>query len=154
MGLCIFTLTYIVALHAHNHHSWYGSSRGNTTLDCNVVSLCLCLHPEWSSAPHYCGVCVCYCYVHSRLRVLNRRFPDSKVHGTNMRPTCVLSAPDGLHVGPMNLAIRVSFTLPAAHTSFRTSIPMGNRDQEFLYTLPVIPNCTLLSHRLHHVSYN
>ena len=29
--------------------------------------------------------------------------PDSKVHGTNMGPTRVLSVPDGPHVGPMNL---------------------------------------------------
>ena len=34
-------------------------------------------------------------------------FPDSKVHGANMGPTWVLSAPDGPHVGPMNFAIRV-----------------------------------------------
>ena len=34
-------------------------------------------------------------------------FPDSKVHGANTGPTWVLSAPDGPHVGPMNLAIRV-----------------------------------------------
>ena len=33
--------------------------------------------------------------------------PDSKVHGTNMEPTWVLSAPGGPHVGPMNLAIWV-----------------------------------------------
>ena len=32
--------------------------------------------------------------------------PDSKVHGTNMGPTWVLSAPDGPYVGPMKLAIR------------------------------------------------
>ena len=32
--------------------------------------------------------------------------PDSKVHGANMGPTWVLSAPDGPHVGPLNLAIR------------------------------------------------
>ena len=32
--------------------------------------------------------------------------PDSKVHGANVGPTWVLSAPDGPHVGPMNLAIR------------------------------------------------
>ena len=32
--------------------------------------------------------------------------PDSKVHGANMGPTWVLSAPDGPHVGPMNFAIR------------------------------------------------
>ena len=32
-------------------------------------------------------------------------YPDSKVHGANMWPTWVLSAPVGPHVGPMNLAI-------------------------------------------------
>ena len=32
--------------------------------------------------------------------------PDNKVHGANIRPTWVLSAPDGPHVGPMSLAIR------------------------------------------------
>ena len=32
--------------------------------------------------------------------------PGSKVHGANMGPTWVLSAPDVPHVGPMNLAIR------------------------------------------------
>ena len=32
---------------------------------------------------------------------------DNEVHGANMWPTCVLSAPGGPHVGPMNLAIRV-----------------------------------------------
>ena len=31
--------------------------------------------------------------------------PDSKVHGTNMGPIWVLSAPDGPHVGSLNLAI-------------------------------------------------
>ena len=34
---------------------------------------------------------------------------DSKVHGANMGPTWVLSAPDGPHVGPMNLAIRAGW---------------------------------------------
>ena len=32
--------------------------------------------------------------------------PDNKVHGANMGPIWVLSAPDGPHVGPMNLVIR------------------------------------------------
>ena len=40
------------------------------------------------------------------------RFPDSKIHGANMGPTWVLSAPDGPHVGPMNLAIRVVTWFP------------------------------------------
>ena len=35
--------------------------------------------------------------------------PDSKVHGANMGPTWVLSAPDGPHVGPLDLAIRDLF---------------------------------------------
>ena len=35
------------------------------------------------------------------------KFPDSKVLGVNMGPTWVLAAPDGPHVGPMNLAMRV-----------------------------------------------
>ena len=34
--------------------------------------------------------------------------PDSKVHGTNMGPTWVLSAQDGPHVSPINIAIRVN----------------------------------------------
>ena len=35
------------------------------------------------------------------------KYPDSEVHGANMGPTWVLSAPDGPHVGPMYLAIKV-----------------------------------------------
>ena len=35
--------------------------------------------------------------------------PGGKVHGANMGPTWVLSAPDGQHVGNMNLAIRVVY---------------------------------------------
>ena len=34
-------------------------------------------------------------------------FPDSKVHGANMGPIWVLPAPDGSHVDPMILAMRV-----------------------------------------------
>ena len=41
-------------------------------------------------------------------------YPDSKVHGANMGPTWVLSAPDGPHVGPMNLAIRVRVLMNTA----------------------------------------
>ena len=37
--------------------------------------------------------------------------PDSKVHGANMGPTWVLSAPDGPHVGPINLAIREHYRI-------------------------------------------
>ena len=46
-----------------------------------------------------------------------KAYPNSKVHGANMRPTWVLSAPDGPHVGPMNFVIRdmhldMSATMP------------------------------------------
>ena len=41
------------------------------------------------------------------VRWMSDIFTDSKVHGANMGPTWVLSAPDGPHAGPMNLAIRV-----------------------------------------------
>ena len=34
---------------------------------------------------------------------LTARSPYGEVHGANMGPTWVLSAPDGPHVGPMNL---------------------------------------------------
>ena len=35
--------------------------------------------------------------------------PHSKVYGTTMGPTWVLTTPDGPHIGPMNLAIRETF---------------------------------------------
>ena len=42
-------------------------------------------------------------------------YPDSKVHEANMGPTWVLLDPDGLHVGPMNLAIWVVPLLPGLY---------------------------------------
>ena len=33
--------------------------------------------------------------------------PDNKVHGVKMGPTWFLPAPDGPHIGPMNLVIRI-----------------------------------------------
>ena len=43
--------------------------------------------------------------------VLTRDYPDSKVHGAHMGPTWVLSAPDGPHDSPMNLAIKVRLVI-------------------------------------------
>ena len=40
------------------------------------------------------------------LFVEDKHYPENKVHGANMGPISVLSAPDGPHVGPINLAIR------------------------------------------------
>ena len=54
--------------------------------------------------------------------------PDSKVHGANMGPTWVLSAPDGPHVGPMNLAVRVSLPQVSSNQSGHGSIQTCNDD--------------------------
>ena len=43
-----------------------------------------------------------------KIQIHEANNPDSKVYGANMGPTWVLSAPDGPHVGPMNLATRES----------------------------------------------
>ena len=43
------------------------------------------------------------------IQTSNYTIPNSKVHGANMGPTWVLSAPDGSHVGPTNPAIKDMF---------------------------------------------
>ena len=48
--------------------------------------------------------------------------PDSNVHGINMGPTWVLSAPDGPHAGPMNLAIRVILKFSSSSRPYNQSI--------------------------------
>ena len=58
------------------------------------------------------------------------KLPDSKVHGANMGPTWVLSAPDRPHVGPMNRAIREVLDSPVFVVDMcghRTSAPRGWR---------------------------
>ena len=47
--------------------------------------------------------------------------PDSKVHGTNMGPIWVLAAPDGPHVGAMNLPIWVKVESGSAFMMFYRS---------------------------------
>ena len=47
-------------------------------------------------------------FIVARNSYVRSYYPESKVHGANMRPSWVLSAPGGPHIGPMNLAITVS----------------------------------------------
>ena len=54
----------------------------------------------------------------------------SKVNGANMGPTWVLSAPDGPHVGPMNLAIRDIIPIRSILPNRNTPI---NKCQIFFY---------------------
>ena len=51
-----------------------------------------------------CGICLNMTYRDCTVYGINQ---DSKVRGSNMGPTWVLSAPGGPHVDPMSLAIRV-----------------------------------------------
>ena len=61
--------------------------------------------------------------------------PDSKVHGANIGPTWVLSAPDEPHVVPMNLAIRGGL-LSALSLLYRTVCRF--RDNWWLVILTVL----------------
>ena len=76
--------------------------------------------------------------------------PDSKVHGANMRPTWVLSVPDGPHVGPMNLVIGAYYRIKKSHngtlviTSYMhqladtTSSRVGSDDNAGLHALSAL----------------
>ena len=55
------------------------------------------------------------------LTTITDTFPDNKVHGANMGPTWVLSAPDGPHTGPMNLAIRDTMAYVRSICVYRTA---------------------------------
>ena len=64
--------------------------------------------------------------------------PDNKVHGANMGPTWVLSAPGGPHVGPMNLPIWehnefycqcCASWYPSTASGFIPRAPLTNRNQ-------------------------
>ena len=50
---------------------------------------------------------------------LHHGCPYSKVHGASMMSTWVLSAPDGPHVGPISLAIRVHVSICRRQTYLR-----------------------------------
>ena len=63
-------------------------------------------------------------WVQTLHEMLMATYSDSKVHMAHMGPTWVLSAPGGPHVGPMDLAIRVT-TVSIRVTT--VSYPVSNR---------------------------
>ena len=77
------------------HHNWLlmMSQRPD---NCNVST--------WKVISNSLNVDFIHSDIHCRLG--KKTVPNSKVHGANMGPNWVLSAPDGLHVVPMNLVIR------------------------------------------------
>ena len=72
--------------------------------------------------------------VHHCFPLLIYDCPDSKVHGDNKGPNWVLSAPDGSHVGPMNLTIRVVFGRQATEGHTKVSV----NSEKTLHTLAKI----------------
>ena len=73
--------------------------------DCVQFTQCLCV--EKTMMTKYFFVDVTIPVNTHGVSVINITYPDNKVHEANMGPTWVLSAPDGPHVVPMNLAIWV-----------------------------------------------
>ena len=66
---------------------------------------------------------------------INVTIPDSKVHGANMGPAWVLSAPDGPHIGPMNLAISdvLCFSSFVKSDGEMAWLPLPMHGMEFLF---------------------
>ena len=61
--------------------------------------------------------------------------PYSKVHGANMGPTWVPSAPNGPHVGSMNLAIREMHDCIKSSLSVAFKLP-DSKPEYFMYARP------------------
>ena len=94
-----------------NTYKWHTTIK----YSCSVVPLQHCqFTPKYSQKKHpldelwgvNCEINVRFILYVSPCTAVFNTDPDSKVHGANMGPTWVLSAPDGPHVGPMNLAVR------------------------------------------------
>ena len=73
------------------------------------------------------------------MMVCRNRIPDSKIHGANMGPTWVLSAPDWPHVGPMNLAIWDEEYCCMNHSGTETGIFLANQRWGLLSQNSFIP---------------
>ena len=65
--------------------------------------------------------------------------PDSKVHGANMGPNWVLSAPDGPHVDPMNLAIKEALHILCISWYTRFLTPVNACFQAFQGQFDMLP---------------
>ena len=114
---CLYN-TIIVLQPTHRH--CIGSSRFSYChITCNIAShqtvpqIAKFMGPTWSpprSCRWSCRPLPLFLLSHyMQYCITSDCTPDSKVHGANMEPTSVLSAPDGLHVGPMNLAISLCY---------------------------------------------
>ena len=99
-------LRFELTIFQHCSDNGPAPTRRHSLCEPMMVSLLahICITPQWGiSKLHSHKVMLCN---YPSMLQRQRRIPDSKVHGANMGPTWVLSAPDGPHVGPMNLAMR------------------------------------------------
>ena len=82
----------------------YSSSDVISMTNWNLIAMGLITaEMQWHNKPVYPSICE-----------NTESYRDNKVHGANMGPIWGLSAPDGPHVGPMNLAIRVMMATQGA----------------------------------------
>ena len=97
-----------------SHEFIASQSTGSSLLRLKTTTNILWYHGRYVRRIYLWPVDCTYCYKrpviswtgHQCFHVMRSLYPDSKVHGANMGPTWVLSAPYGPHVGPINLAIR------------------------------------------------
>ena len=91
----------------HTERTIFSTFR-SVRIETKTYIVCVCNNIHFRPIWYY--VCI-YKWVqllcNGHVRPFKISYPDSKVHGANKRPSWVLSAPVGSHVGPMNLAIRV-----------------------------------------------
>ena len=105
------------------------------------------------------NVCIAIGILHNMVS----EFPDSRVHGANMGPTWVLSAPRGPHIGIMNLVIWVIWILlsaiitasqharcgwPSFWLSGNSHLSWGGR-RYVCQVCPVVPLCFLAPYQRH-----
>ena len=109
-GALIFSLIYVWINDWENNREAGDLKRYRAHCDVTVMSLMLTLE--------YRLMVLMFC-----MKLTVGIVRDSKIHGVNMGPTWVLSAQDGPHVGPMNLATR-----GVMHDWFISIIPYFNSD--------------------------
>ena len=87
--------------------------------------------------------------VNPLIQFITKLSPDGKVHGANMGPTWVLSAPDGPHVGPIYLGIKVWLGGgPSLQGTVQRELQTGHSQMTILPGMRPIRAKHLISHEI------
>ena len=111
-GMTLILFKIIIAVLSITHHSKYCTDGDQLEIQFTTISIypfliyLIMILLKGFDRPMWC--------------LQSNSSPHNKVHGVNMGPTWVLSAPDGPHVDPMILAIRVSVVSPILWRSSHT----------------------------------